>query len=68
MAAGGPGGEAHRHGDERRPHRHRRPALQGFNHLLGESGVSFFAGEGKYDVSRRIKRREAEREPRLLAG
>jgi hypothetical protein len=29
---------------------------------------SAVAGDGKYDVSRRIDRREAEREPRLLAG
>src|SRR5687767_3718200 len=30
--------------------------------------ASALAGEGKYDVSRRIEGREAEREPRLLAG
>ena len=29
---------------------------------------SALAGEGKYDVSRRIEGREAEPEPRLLAG
>jgi hypothetical protein len=29
---------------------------------------SAVTGEGKYDGSRRIERREAEREPRLLAG